>query len=174
MKRIIGFALLSCLLFAACSNDVNPPAQHSVIDNPAEMDKNTQPDTVYMPTGFYFVREGQNGVKMREDKTRTIYTLSPEALASVANVVETKLERTPGEKGNTTELCMTFDAKGTEDLKQGTGNPVYPKIAAVVANKLLFVVKNKVSIKTGVMCVALVGFSDQEMTDMQHAVDLKK
>ena len=131
-------------------------------------------DTTYVPTGIYFLTDSQKGVKMRLRGSDDVYTIAPVAFASVKNIIKTKLEKTAVEKGVYNELCMTFDPKGTSDLKEGTGNPLQPKIAAVVANQLLFVVDNSAKITTGVMCVVLVGYSDAEMKALQNQVEHKR
>ena len=130
-------------------------------------------DTTYMPTGFYFVAEKGKGINMRLEKSDEIYTISPLPFAAVENIWKTKLEKMLKD-GDYTELCLTFDAKGTEDLAKGTGNPLYPKIAVIIANRLLYVVENTTSIKTGIMCVALVGYSEQEMENMRKCINIKR
>ena len=111
---------------------------------------------------------------MRKRGSADVYTIVPNAFASVKNIIKTNLEKTPTEKVVYTELCMTFDAKGTDDLKFGTGNPLYPKIAAVVANQLLYVVDNTAKVSAGVMCIDLEGYSDAEMKALKNEVDHKR
>jgi len=69
---------------------------------------------------------------------------------------------------------LTFDDQGTKDIEEGTGNSMHPKIAVVIANKLLYVVENTSKIKTGIMCIALIGYSEQEMEAMRHSVENKR
>jgi hypothetical protein len=132
-------------------------------------------DTTYMYTGFYFLTEEENNrVNMKEEGSNDIYSLSKIPFASVNNISQTELKTTKLENGNYTQLCMTFDSKGTRDLEHGTGNDSQPKIAVVITGKLLYVVDNSTKIKTGVMCVGLVGYSDKQMNEMKKAVDQKK
>ena len=175
MKKILLPVAALCLLFAACSNETGheAPVNSPIVAGRATA-KLSEADTNYIATGFYFLAEDGKGIRMRKEHSNEIYTLSPNAFASVKNVIKTKLERTKGEQGIYTEMCMTFDEHGTKDLKEGTGNIAHTKIAAVIANKLLFVVENRVSIKTGIMCVGLVGYSEEVMQDMKHAVDNKQ
>jgi len=51
---------------------------------------------------------------------------------SVKNIIKTKWKKL-SEKGVDDRACMTFDSKGTNDLKEGTGKLLHPKIAVVVA-----------------------------------------
>ncbi|MFC0515988.1 hypothetical protein ACFFGT_17330 [Mucilaginibacter angelicae] len=137
--------------------------------------RNEKPvDTTYMPTGFYFLAEKGNGISMREEKSDEIYTISPLPFASVKNISKVKFEKVQLQEGGYTNLCMTFDDTGTKDLAKGTGNPLYPKIAVIIANKLLYVVENRTSIKTGIMCVALLGYSEKEMDEMRNSIDIKR
>ncbi|HEX8023036.1 hypothetical protein [Mucilaginibacter sp.] len=131
-------------------------------------------DTTYMPTGFYFLAEKGKGISMREEKSDDIYTISPLPFASVKNISKVKFEKVQLQQGAYTNLCMTFDDTGTKDLAKGTGNPLHPKIAVIIANKLLYVVENGTSIKTGIMCVVLLGYSEKEMEEMRNAIDIKR
>ena len=131
-------------------------------------------DTTYMPTGFYFLVEKGKGISMREEKSDEIYTISPLPFASVENISKTKLEKKHLKDEHFTDLCLTFDDKGTEDLAKGTGNPLHPKIAVIVANRLLYVAENTMSIKTGIMHVVLIGYSQKEMEKMLNSIDIKR
>ncbi|MDB4920049.1 MAG: hypothetical protein JWQ54_2032 [Mucilaginibacter sp.] len=131
-------------------------------------------DTTYMPTGFYFLAEKGKGIDMREEKSDEIYTISPLPFASVKNISKVKFEKVQLREGEYTELCMTFDDTGTKNVAKGTGNPQHPKIAVIIANRLLYVVENRTSIKTGIMCVALLGYSEKEMEEMRNSIDIKR
>ena len=185
------FIFLTFLLFInACSTNTDHTNKNSnkdhiksggtrpenTIEKPALFEKiGIKPvNTTYMPTGFYFLAEKGKGVNMLREKSNEIYTISPLPFASVENISKTKLEKTHLNESDYTELCMTFDNKGTKDLAEGTGNPLHPKIAVVVANRLLYVVDNTAPIKTGVMCGGLVGYSDEEMKIMQISPDNKR
>ncbi len=98
----------------------------------------------------------------------------PLPFASVVNIKKATLQKTESRYGDFTELCLVFDNKGTKDLAEGTGNALHPKIAVIVANKLLYVVDNTYSIKTGIMYIGLKGYSEKEMKAMLAAVNNKK
>jgi hypothetical protein len=157
------------LLLTACTSNNNISTT-----NPASMPPGSTIDTTYMPTGFYFLAENGKGINMRLERSDDVYAISPSAFASVEDLSQTKLEKTHLEGGDYTELCMTFNSKGTKDLAEGTGNPLHLKIAVVVANRLLYIVENTTSIKTGVMCVGLTGYSEKEMEEMKTSVDNKR
>lgn len=152
------------VLSIGCTGNTGP--QNNITDSPA--------DTTYMPTGFYYLADGKDGIRMHKYRTEDRYTLAPTPFAGVTHITDVKLVQTPNENGVYNELCLTFDSVGTKELAAGTGNPLHPQIAAVVANKLLFVVKNEVSIKTGIMYVGLVDFTDTEMEEIRKAVLSKK
>lgn len=69
---------------------------------------------------------------------------------------------------------MMFDSKGRKGLAEGTGNPAHPKIAVIIANKLLFVADSKASITTGVVSVFLDGYSGEEMQQICNSVNEKR
>jgi hypothetical protein len=73
-----------------------------------------------------------------------------------------------------TELCMKFNEKGTQDLAAGTGNTLQARIAVVICNTLLYVVDNTSSIKTGVMCVGVEGYTPEEINTLKACVDSKR
>ncbi len=131
-------------------------------------------DTTYIPTGFYFLVPESKGINKRKDKSETVYTIASSPFASVKNIGKVKLETAHLKNRNDAELCLTFDKKGTKDLEEGTGDPMHPKIAIVIANKLLYVVENTSKIKTGIMCIALIGYSEQEMETMRRSVENKR
>ncbi|SRR5258706_8446714 len=162
------------LLFqiAACNPNASQASANIPVTGNAGMSK--QIDTAYVQTGFYFLSKTQDGIRMRKENSNEIYTITRVPFASASNIIKTELKRTKLKDGIYTELCMVFDAKGTKDLDKGTGNPLHPKIAVVIANKLMYVVDNSVNIKTGVMCIGLVGYSEQEMEAMQKVVDHKR
>jgi hypothetical protein len=159
-------------LLTACYSNVNKTK-----DNHSAKNQTNTPsyiDTRYMSTGFYFLAEKGKGVNMRRERSDEIYTISPLPFASVENLSKTELKKKHLKDGDYTELCMMFNNKGTKDLAEGTGNPLHPNIAIIIANKLLYVVENTTSIKTGVMCVGLVGYSEQEMKKMKISADNKR
>ncbi len=166
--------LLAFLLLAACSSNNEHITNNTAGNSTGSTVNNNIADSTYMRTGFYFLADSGKGVSMHKDKSGETYTIDPIPFASVDNISKAELDKNHLNKGDYTELCLTFDKKGTVDLAEGTGNPLHPKIAAIVANRLLFVVDNRTSIKTGVMCVGLVGYSEQDMQEMRIAVDHKK
>ena len=168
------FFIPALSLLAACSSNTGSQAQNTAAGNQTVATANASSGTANMRTGFYFLAEKGKGIAMHKEQSDEIFTLSPVPFASVDNISSTKMEKSHLRDGDYTELCVTFDKKGTADLAAGTGNPLQPRIAVVIAGKLLYVVENRTSIRTGIMCVGLVGYSEQQMQDMRDAVDHKK
>jgi len=131
-------------------------------------------DTIYMPTGFYFLAPEGKGINKRVEKSETVYTIAPSPFTAVKNISKVKLRTTHFKDKDDAELCLTFDDQGTKDIEEGTGNSMHLKVAVVIANKLLYVVENTSKIKTGIMCIALIGYSEQEMEAMRHSVENKR
>ncbi|MGF2412294.1 MAG: hypothetical protein ACQUYJ_08210 [Ferruginibacter sp.] len=92
---------------------------------------------------------------MKKENSDEIYSIAKVPFASVNNIAKVELEQTKSDGEMYSNLCMTFDTKGTKDLEEGTANPLHPQLAIVIANKLLYVVDNNVNSKIGIMCVTL-------------------
>lgn len=168
---LIPFLFLAS--FVSCLNHSPGKESKHAEDSAFASSTAEQSDPTYMLTGFYFLTDGKDGIRKKQEASDKVYSLSPTPFASVRNIVQTRLETTKLSSGDYTELCLIFDAKGTRGLEEGTGDELHPKIAAVIAGRLLYVVDNTHKIKTGVMCVGLVGYSEEEMSAMKQAVDRK-
>jgi preprotein translocase subunit SecD len=137
-------------------------------------------DTTYLRTGFYYLADGEDGIVKKCESDEKIYTLSKTPFASVDDVSDTELKWEKIEGKTYPELCLHFNEKGKQALAEGTGNPLHPQIAAVIAGKLLYVVDNRPESKTtgGTMCVYIigsgVGISGLEVEAMKRAVDEKR
>ena len=134
----------------------------------------TTVDTAYMKTGFYYVSESLDGISMRKDRSNEIYSIAKSPFASVDHITSTRLDRQSYDSSNIIELCMTFDEQGTRDLQDGTGNSLHPKIAMVIANRLLYVVDNSSRIEKGVMCVEVEQYPEQDIAAMQRSIAEKR
>lgn len=168
------FQVLILVLNTSCTENKTNNDNVEIPENPLTQLKDKSSDTMAALTGFYFLESDiNNGVKIKKEGSNENYILSKTAFASVNNIIETKLVKTKLSQGDYTELCMKYDEKGTKDLAEGTGNILYPQIAVVVAGKLLYVIDNTSKIKTGVMCVGLIGYSQEEMQAIKTAVDQK-
>jgi len=173
LNRQLSFAML--LLLTACSaNSGKTSANDSDTVNQTRKPALSGIKTTYMPTGFYYLADSLEGIKMRKRGSDEVYTIAPAAFASVKDIANTKLKKTYTDSGMYAELCMTFDSKGTHDLAAGTGNLLHPKMALVIANQLLYVVDNTAKIKTGIMYVDLEGYTDPELKTLQNEVDHKR
>jgi hypothetical protein len=171
MKNITYPFLFLLLFFSACSDgNVKSFHENYNTDNNTDTATLTEVTTTYMHTGFYNVVGDGKGVNMRKEKSDEIYSLSPTPFVSVNDVTKAELERTKLEDGMYTQLCLTFNAFGAQNMKEGTGSRKYAKIAFVIANRLLYVVENKNSIDGGNMCIGLVDYSEKEMQTMLNEV----
>lgn len=167
----IRLLFIILLLLTACSGNAGKPTGNdSALVSQTHKSALSSNNNTYMPTGFYFLADSSGGVKMRIRGSNEIYTIAPGAFASVKNIISVKLKKTPID----TALVMTFDPKGTNDLKEGTGKLFHPKMAVVVANQLLYVVDNNANITAGVVHVQLLGYSDREMKALKNEVEQKR
>jgi len=173
IKLKVLFPIAFLAVFTACTNHTTNKESKQKTVHASDSAITTLSDTIHLRTGLYYLTEGNDGVLIKKDAPNEIYSLSKEPFASVDNISNTRLVTQTPDSGPYTELCMTFDAKGKEDLEEGTGNGLHPRIAFVLDGKLLYVVDNISKIRTGIMCVELVGYSDEAMAAMKKAVDQK-
>jgi hypothetical protein len=167
-KYLIIPKVIFLLLIASCNNNT-PPAPHG-----EDATKYNRTDTVYMRTGFYFLADTMTGIKMQEKNSDKIYAIEKAPFASVDNIAACEIKDVKIDSVIYKNMCISFDAKGTRDLQDGTENPFHPKIALVIANKLLYVVDNRLSIKDGTVCAYLINFSKEEMGAMKKAIEEKR
>jgi hypothetical protein len=168
MKQIKYLALIFLIQSASCNNNKPryPQKIDTVVTGPA--------DTTYMRTGFYYLAGSEGGVKMRDENSNEFFSIARTPFASVDNIINAKLRKENDNGETLTSLCLTFDAKGTRDLQEGTGDPAHPKLAVIIANKLLFVVDNSTKTSKGVMFILLNGHSEKDIQFMQRSIDEKK
>lgn len=174
--RYITFCILTLpFLFVNCSDGhVKSFNENYQAEKNMETDSSTKVDKMYMYTGFYNVVGDRNAIRMQKYKSEEIYTLSPKPFASINDVVKVELEKTKLSSGVCNELCLTFNSKGKEDIKDGTGSGKYARIAIVVANRLLYVVENRNSIEGEKVSIILEDYSEKEMQIILNEVRQKK
>lgn len=165
MKAIKYLPLLMLLLAASCKNPGSAAANH------AKSSVVIKGDSIYVPTGFYFLTDGTGGIKMKMENSDQYFHLNITPFASVDNIASSTIE---AYEGGGKELCLKFDAQGTKDLEAGTGNPFHNKIAVVVANKLLYVVGNTTKIRTGIMNIYVDDYPDTKKQAMLNAIKNKR
>lgn len=151
--------------------NVNDSARLHIVDTAAL----NRVDTNYMRTGFYLLSYDNNGVRKREEKTGEIYSIASTPFASVDDVIKTSIQKTKLENGEEySELCLTFNEKGTENIKAATNKALQSKMAVIIANKLIYVVKIEGVIKTGVVYIGLYDYTEEEIEALKKAVDNKE
>jgi preprotein translocase subunit SecD len=127
----------------------------------------------YVATGFYFLAAGDSGIKMRKDFSNKIYTLADKPFIGVNNIKYARVQKNKDEQGVYSFLNMVLDDQGTRKFKEVTGNPAYPFIAIVIANRLLYVVENKANITTGIMNIIVNEYSEKELKELLVAISRK-
>ena len=127
-----------------------------------------------MPTGFYYLADKEDGVKMLKEQSNEVYKISRTPFVAVENIIRANLIKTKLESSISTSINMVMDNKGTQNLKQGTGNFAHPYIAVVIANRLLYVVENNYKIETGIMSIILVNYPEEVMEEMLDAIRNKR
>ncbi len=170
MKKIFFIVSSFALLVLGCADNENETKVNSSAGTSAAVID----DSEYVCTGFYFLSDAPNTVVMQKVHSDETYAINRRPAVTVQNVVDAKLEKPHDQRYSYTDLSLTMDRDGATALKDLTGNPEYLYIAAVVANKLLFVVENSAKITGGKMTVSLVDFTDEEIRKMFAAVKQKK
>ena len=90
------------------------------------------------------------------------------------NIIKAEVERTFDKDRILIGLYEYFDSTGTIAIKSGTGDSLHPKVAVVVANKLLYVVDNTTKIEKGVMCIMVGQYPEYEIEAMKKAIQEKR
>ncbi len=62
-------------------------------------------------------------------------------------------------------LTLDFDEKETQDYIKATGNPSYPFMAVVIANRLLYVVENKEKMTNGNVTILIDGYTKKRIRE---------
>lgn len=154
-------------------------------DNEQQNNRDSHPPTVhvkhakhdstsYVASGFYFLEESGQGIKMRKDHSAEDYDISEKPFVSVKNILSASAQKNAIEGRGMYDVNIVLDNAGTKDFALGTGNPEHPYIAVVIANRLLYVVENTTQITTGKMQIMLVGYSEKEVNDMIDAIHHKR
>jgi hypothetical protein len=182
MIYLIRLTLFQSFFLLSCSDET--PAKH-----PSQPEDMAQPvaywindslgnsliDTTYMTTGFYLLAgKTEPGVKMRMDRSDEIYAINPEPFASVKTFRDVRIERSQHDNNVYTSLCITMDEQGTQDLKKGLANSLNKDIAVVIANRLLYVARNKMATSNGTMCISMQSYTEDEIEAMRKAVEQKR
>lgn len=158
-------------LFGTCST-YNPNSKDT-------NNKTSKSDLVrsapYLQTGFYYLsKDGKSGVKIKKDHSEEEYVLNPTPFTSTKNIISNRLETIQLTNGQGTNLCLTFNADGQKELENGSAEALNQRIAIVIAGHLLYVVPVNHPITDSEMCIILIGYTDDEMQNMQKKVNAKK
>ena len=174
-KTALLFSLvLTVASYASCSNNSIIREDLSLKDTTSRTSI-IQVDTAYVPTGFYFVTDERNdAITMYKENSGKYYLLIKTPFVSVTNIKKAELRAVTYEEKNHTDLCLICDAKGTRDLEEGTGNPLYPKIAVVIAGELLYVVENTYKLTNGSVCIGVNDYSEEKRATFKNAVNQKR
>ena len=127
-------------------------------------------DTNYVQTGIYDIVDLKSGIVKPMEFSTLKYALSREPLVSVVNIEEVSFVMAEEAPDGLNTMVLKFDSIGTEALKRITGNPDYPELGWVLANKLVYVVINKANITTGILNIFLDDYSEEELRTMVEAI----
>jgi preprotein translocase subunit SecD len=177
MSNLLMTILLLTTLLFSCSDGTNKRmAIQAETDNSQQTiySNTSKADSSLVSTGFYFLDENGQGIELKKDHSDEVYTLSRTPFVSVKNILRATAQKNVIDGRTTYGVTIVLDNAGTKDLEQATGNSAHPYMAIVIANRLLYVVKNTSKIKTGIVQIALVDYSEKEMNDMIGAINQKR
>ena len=169
--------LFITILLSSCANNTNADKHILSQDNSSQTivsSDTSKLDSSYVPTGFYFLADKEQGIRMHKDHSDENYNISPKPFVSVQNILRANAQKNIVQGRVTYGVTIVLDNQGTTDLAEATGNSSYPYIAIVMANRLLYVVENTSKIKTGIMQVILVDYAENEIDEMVNAIIKKK
>jgi preprotein translocase subunit SecD len=110
---------------------------------------------------------------MHKDHSNEDFYISQKPFVSVKNILRVNAQKNIIDGRTTWGVTLVLDNQGTKDLEEATGNSIYPKIAIVMANRLLYVVENSSKIKTGIMQIILIDYNQNEVDEMVNAISNK-
>ena len=168
--------LILMTLLLSCSNGANKntQAQTDAHNQQTIYSDTSKSDSFYVFTGFYFLADNEQGIKMRKDHSNEVYNISRNPFVSIKNILRAAAQKNVIQGHDTYGVTIVLDNAGTKAFEQGTGNSAHPYVAVVIANRLLYVVENTSKIKTGIMQIALVDYSEKEVNDMIEAITQKR
>lgn len=172
--KLIPAAFICSVL--SCSNDANTDkyVQTDEYRHAPFTTDTTKVTKEYITTGYYLLADNLDGIKMRKEQSNEVYSIAKKPFVSVANILHCNIQIDTTDAGIDGTLNMEFDEKGTQNFKDITGNPLYPYIAVVVANRLLFVVEVQDKVTTGKARILINGYSKEEMEAMVDAISKKR
>ena len=178
MNKILLSTVIMILLLLSCNAHKNKSVErlhNGKLYVYCNMIDTTRLNKNYIPTGFYFLSDTDEGIMMRMEHSDEVYTILKNPFASVNNIQSTHLAKDKSTK-DVTSLEIVFDSTGTKNLEKATSDLSHPHFAVVVANKLLYVVSIDQSnqISTGRMNIGLEGYTEDEMKEMLTAISHKK
>jgi hypothetical protein len=168
------FILTTLFLSCSDSNHNNTQQVNNENNQQAIYSDTVKNDSSYVFTGFYFLADNGQGIKMQKDHSDEYYDISKKPFVSIKNILRATAQKNIIHGRDTYGVTIVLDNAGTKDLEQGTGNSEHPYIAVVIANRLLYVVENKSQIKTGIMQIILVDYTEKEVNDMIDAINQKR
>lgn len=176
MKFFVLIQAVFICSILSCSSDTNKVKSPQIEEypHPPFTTDTTKITKEYIATGYYLLADELDGVKMRKEQSNEVYSIAKSPFVSVTNIVHCSLQFDTTETGLEGILNLEFDEKGTQSMKDITGNPLYQYIAVVVANKLLYVVEVQGKITTGKTRILLEDYSKNEMQSMVDAINKKQ
>jgi hypothetical protein len=173
--KILSFILVTLLLSCAYNTNKNTNTQTRADNNHTTVYSDaTKNDSSYVFTGFYFLANNGQGIRMQKDHSDEIYNISKTPFVSINNILRATAQKNVIQGRDTYGITIVLDNPGAKDLEQETGNPSHQYIAVVIANRLLYVVENTSQIKTGIMQIILVDYSEKEVSNMIDAINEKR
>lgn len=167
--------VLTCSILS-CSSDTNKPKpfQTDEFRQPPYTTDTTKVTKEYIATGYYLLADNLDGIKMRKEQSNEVYSIAKKPFLSVDNILHCRLQLDGLGEGIHGIINMEFDEKGTQNFKDITGNPLYPYIAVVVANRLLYVVEVQGNVTSNKADIILTDYSNKEMQAMVDEINKKR
>lgn len=164
---------LSSLLFVSCANNTSSHSNGIYSAPPTTRNPNaTFDDTTYMRTGLYFLAADDAFARKMMTDSLTYY-IEKTPFLSVDNIVKAEIINTLINGANYQDLMLTFDAKGAQDLKEGTSSMMHSQIAVVIVGKLITVPNIESTITGRSLSIAMNNYTVQELQEIIHKIEQK-
>lgn len=171
MKFKTTFFLLTIVLLTACSHN---KVKTSTGDKLPKNHENPLKDNTGLNTGWYYIVNNDEGVKMQLDKSTDTFFIDPKPIVVAKNFTSFDIYENNADGQKYTVLTMRLDEAGTESWSVATGNAVGKQLAFILDNKLLYVALVNAQITSGITALNRGDYSRAELENIKTIMESER
>lgn len=131
-------------------------------------------DSLILCTGWYYVRDNNNGVLRQLDKSNESYFIDPKPIVTAKNFITLEIYKGKGGSAKHIGLAMYLDEAGTKNWSIATENAIEKKLAFILDNRLLQVAKVNSRISSGTTALNRRNYSRAELKKFKAIIKSQK